>query len=328
MSSGNDGLSNSDKEYRFTITDGLVTAYYEIEDGIEEQESIDSDDSFVVDGNQITLTKQTSDGTETTVFSDPDGNGFYAITSETSDDTVNSGEEDHSDDDDHSYDDDDHEEDDSDDDNDDDADDDHKSGHEHKSFQFTITDGVVTAVYEWDDGEWEQKSIDDDGSETYTVEGSEVVRTETKPFGVEITRYADTDEDGIYLRVSEEWQITPGSSSVIPQLGETLRYAPTDDDDYIAVRSGEDCAGGQGADGFVIREAAHLRIEDFDSLEDDTLIFDTGLGLTSIDHLASFITEFHHDGQDFIVNFGADVSITLVGVQPNEISWDDVSVLS
>ena len=311
MSSEQDNLSSSDKEFRFTITDGLVTAYYEIEDGLEEQESIDSDDSFVVEDGQITLTKQTSDGTETTVFSDPDGDGFYVITSETSDDNGSSGEDDHGDDE-----------------NDDHSDDDHGSDDEHKSFQFTITDDVVTAVYEWDDGEWKQQSIDDDGSETYTVEGSEVVRTETKPFGLEITRYADTDGDGIYLRVSEEWQISPDSNGVVPQLGETLRYSPTDDDDYIAVRGGEDCAGGQGADGFVIREAAHLRIEDFNSLDDDMLIFDTGLGLTSIDHLASFIKEIHQDGEDFIVNFGVDVSITLVGVQPNEISWDDVSVLS
>lgn len=326
MSSGHDDFSGSDKEYRFTITEGLVTAYYEIEDGIEEQESIDSDDSFVIGDHQITLTKQTSDGTEITVFSDPDGDGHYVITSESGDDTGSSDDDGVDDVDDDSGDDDD--DDDSEDDSDDDSDDDHGSGHEHKSFQFVITDGEVTAVYELDDGEWEQKSIDDDGSETYTVEGSEVVRTETKPFGVEITRYADADGDGIYLRVSEEWQISPDGNGVVPQLGETLRYSPTDDDDYIAVRGGEDCNGGLGADGFVVREAAHLRIEDFNSLEDDTLIFDTGLGLTSIDHLASFITEIHHDGQDFIVNFGVDVSITLVGVQPNEISWDDVSVLS
>ena len=86
---------------------------------------------------------------------------------------------------------------------------------------------------------------------------------------------------------------------------------------------------GHGADDFIIREAAHLRIADFNSLDDhDSLVFDTGLGLTSIAQLASFVTDLHHDGQDFIVHFGDDVSITLVGVQPDQISWDDVSVMS
>ncbi|AEJ03025.1 hypothetical protein Nit79A3_3294 [Nitrosomonas sp. Is79A3] len=208
---------------------------------------------------------------------------------------------------------------------------DDSSGHDHKAFKFTIVDGKVTEVFEQDDGSWKSKSIDDDGSETYTVEGSEVIRTEVKPFGTETTHYADMDADGVYLRVSEQWQISPDA----PPDGhhfkfeDDLSFSPSDGDDHIAVRGGEDCHGGNGADDFVIREAAHLRIADFNSLEDhDTLVFDTGLGLTSIAQLASFVTDAHHDGQDFIVHFGDDVSITLVGVQPDQISWDDVSVMS
>ena len=77
--------------------------------------------------------------------------------------------------------------------------DDDSSGHEHKAFKFTIVDSKVTAAFELDDGVWESKSIDDDGSETYVVEGTEVVRTEVKAFGTEITRYADVDGDGTYL---------------------------------------------------------------------------------------------------------------------------------
>lgn len=208
---------------------------------------------------------------------------------------------------------------------------DDSSGHDHKAFKFTVVDGKVTEVFEQDDGAWKSESIDDDGSETYTVEGSEVIRTEVKPFGTETTHYADVDADGVYLRVSEQWQSSPDA----PPDGhhfkfeDDLSFSPSDGDDHIAVRGGEDCHGGNGADDFVIREAAHLRIADFNSLDDhDTLVFDTGLGLTSIAQLASFVTDVHHDGQDFIVHFGDDVSITLVGVQPDQISWDDVSVLS
>ncbi|MBA3754824.1 MAG: hypothetical protein H0X02_00715 [Nitrosomonas sp.] len=56
--------------------------------------------------------------------------------------------------------------------------------------------------------------------------------------------------------------------------------------------------------------------------------FDTSLGLTSVDHLASFVTGSHHDGASFIVDSGPDASMTLVGMQPDQISWNDVSVLS
>lgn len=300
----NDDSSDDHKQFTFTIQDGVVTAYFEVENGITEQESIDSADTFVIDDNlnQITLTKQTSNGPEITVFSDVDDDGFYTVASSDSDDFN--------------------------DDNDDDDHEDDQSGHDHKAFMFDIENGEVTAVFELDDGVWKPKSIDDDGSETYTVDGADVIRTEVKPFGTEITRYSDTDLDGVYFRASEQWQISPDASGIVPQLHETLRFSPTDDDDFIAVREGEDCFGGHGADDFVIREAAHLRINDFNSLEDDMLVFDTGLGLTSQAHLASFVTGIHHDGQNFIVDFGPDVSITLVGVQPDQISWDDVSVLS
>lgn len=56
--------------------------------------------------------------------------------------------------------------------------------------------------------------------------------------------------------------------------------------------------------------------------------FDTGFGLTSMDHLASFVTGSHHDGASFIVDFWSDASITREDVQPDQISWNDVSVLS
>lgn len=203
----------------------------------------------------------------------------------------------------------------------------------HKAFQFTIVGGEVTEVFEIKDGVPEPKSIDDDGSETYTVSSDGVVtRTEVKPLGTEITRYADIDGDALYNRISEQWQ----SASDAPddsghfKFEDNLSYSATDEDDHIAVRGGEDCHGGKGADDFVIREAAHLRIADFSSSEDGLIIFDIGLGLLSVDQLASYVTDIHRsdDDQDLIVDFGSTASITLVGVPSDQISWDDVSVLS
>ncbi len=306
MNSEYDDSSSSNKQFQFTIENGAVAALFEVENGyITEQESIDSNDSFVIDGNQITHTKQTTNGPELTVYSDPDGDQLYDITSE-SDNTDDDG------------------------DNDDDGIDHTPESGEHKAFQFTIVDDQVTEVFEIKDGVSEPKPIDDD-DETYTVESDGVVvRTEVEPFGTEITRFADIDGDTLYNRISEQFVAnTTGSGPFV--LEDDLSYSPTDDDDLIAVRGEEDCQGGNGADQFVFREAAHLRIGDFSSSTGDSLVFDTGLGLTSIEQLQGFVTGTHQDGENFVVDFGPDVSITFVGVQaeqPGQISWDDVSVLS
>ncbi len=217
--------------------------------------------------------------------------------------------------------------------NDDRSSDDNSSGGinvsgNHKAFKFEIVNGQVTAVYEVKEGELKSKSLTDGGRKSYTVDGNDVIRTEIKPFGTEITRYSDDNGDGIYLRTSEQWQVSSNSNGVTPKFTDIIHFSHTSGDDRIAVRSGEDCRGGNGADDFVVREAAHLHIGDFSSREGDLLIFDTGLGLTSRDQLASYVTDTHHDGQNFIVNFGSDVSITLVGVQADQVSWNDVSVLS
>lgn len=202
----------------------------------------------------------------------------------------------------------------------DDFNDDSPQSGSHKQFKFTISNGVVTHILEFKEGSYRSKSIDAD--DIYTVGANGVVEhRELKPLGTEIIRYADADNDGVYNRISEQWI---GSRFV---LKDDLKYLPTDGNDLIAVRGGEDSHGGKGSDDFVIREANHLRIGDFISNDDD-LVFDTGLGLTSRDHLARLIHEIRQENSNFVVDFGSGASITLVGVHFHQISWDDVSVLS
>lgn len=202
------------------------------------------------------------------------------------------------------------------------------SGGGGKAFKFTIVDGEVKQVFEVKDGVDEPKPIDDDGSESYTVESGEVVRKEINAFGTEFTRYADFDEDGIYNRISERWQGNDDSPGPHFRHDGDLSYLPTESNDSMVVRAGEDCSGGQGADDFYIREAGDLRIGDFKSSEDNSIIFDTGFGLTSKDELRNYVTDAHYDGDDLVVEFVGNVAtITLVGVGA-DISWDDVQVLS
>lgn len=204
--------------------------------------------------------------------------------------------------------------------------DDSPSSGDHKQFRFTIENDKVTKVFEVKDGQLKPKSIDSD--ESYEVDGSTIVHTEQKLLGTELTRYADARGDGIYTRISEIWKPNTDSSDRGFQFLNELRYLPTDDSDDIAVRGGEDSYGRKGEDSFVIREAAHLRIADFSADENDDIVFDTGLGLTSKEQIASYVKEYHQEGDDFVVDFGPGISIRLVGVHSDQISWDNVSVLS
>lgn len=296
MSTVNDDSSNSNKHFEFTFDDnGEVTAFYEVENDVRTQESIGTDDFFEVDGTTITQVKSSSNDPVEIVYSDPEADGTYVITSDSS----NTGGEDNS------------------------------SGG-GKGYKFTIDAGNnITAVFEVKDGEEKPLPIDDDGTETYTVgDNNTVVRTDEEVgVGSEITVYDDTDGDKIYHRLSEQW--APDSPGTGPfKIEDRLVYTGTDDSEKIAVRDGEDCHGGGGKDDFVLREAGNLRIADYSSSDDGLIIFDTGLGLTSKEEVQGYVTDLHYEGDDLVVVFGSAATVTLVGVPSDQISWDNVDVQS
>ena len=87
--------------------------------------------------------------------------------------------------------------------------------------------------------------------------------------------------------------------------------------------------GGAGADSFVMREIGDGIASDFDA-EEDQLVIDTGLGLSSTEQLASFVTSVNYDetSQILSVDFGGVATLTVVGIAADQISWDIVTVLS
>lgn len=304
-------MSSGNEVYRFDIANNQVIGVFKFDDGRWKDKTFDRDGNktYSLEGNDVIRTETDYSGVEITRFSDTNGDGLFSKISKQWQNDINPAfrtDFDGSDSNDRSS-----------------SNDFHENG--HKAYQFDIANNQVVRVLEFDDGGWKDKTFDHDGNKTYVVEGSDVIRTETKHSGIEITRYADTDGDGLFNRVSEQWQ---GQSTDGFRVRENLRYDSSGSDDLIAVRAGDDSYGGLGSDDFVIREAAHLRIGDFDANEGDSLVFDTGFGLTSIDDLANFVTGTRYDGQDFIVDFGSDTSITLVGVQPDQIGWNNVEVLS
>lgn len=69
-------------------------------------------------------------------------------------------------------------------------------------YKFQITNNQITQVFEVDRyGRLERETIDWD--ESYTLDGLDVIKTETDHGGVEITRYSDVNGDGLFFKISE-----------------------------------------------------------------------------------------------------------------------------
>ncbi len=89
---------------------------------------------------------------------------------------------------------------------------------------------------------------------------------------------------------------------------------------HVDTRPGEACRGEEGAEDFVFHDKGHWTIDNYNGQEGDMLDF-TEYGLTR-EEIASHITNITIEADTFIVNFGDNVSITLVGQPP---TWDNVN---
>ena len=69
----------------------------------------------------------------------------------------------------------------------------------NKGYQFTVLNGAVTAVYEIKNGRAEFEKMDRD--ETWSVDGSNIVKTETEHGRIETTIYTDINGDGIFAKM-------------------------------------------------------------------------------------------------------------------------------
>lgn len=171
-------MSDSDR-YKFTIVDGFVTEVYEYDDGVWEREPIEANELYQVSGSNVFRYENYGSFIETKIYSDPDGDGVYVESGSRTTDSP------------------------SDDSSSDDISDDDSSGDSHEDdwYKFTLVDGQVTEVYEYDDGVWELDSID--SNETFEVSGDNIIETETYGAFVETKVYTDPDGDGIYIELHD-----------------------------------------------------------------------------------------------------------------------------
>ncbi len=305
---------------RFTVENGNITAVYEFDDGYWKFDGPDHGETWTWSASSVTK-REFDDGVwKTSTYTDSDSDGIFLKATETA-----NAHADDSNDDDHS----------------DDRDDD--DGHETyqgdaigltsgaafsgaEKYRFDIQGDSVLLAYENEHGTW--RSETNDAGTSYQVDGADVLKIEAKRYGQEVTRYADSDGDGLYVKLHEQWVGAATETNVAtPQITTPLSHIHSDGDDMIAVRGNAAAVGGAGADCFVIREGAHLEVNDF-AVHHDRIIFDTGLGLSSFEQLLSFVTRADYDGQKLVVSFGEQVSLTLVGVNPASLSAGDFEVLS
>lgn len=199
----------------------------------------------------------------------------------------------------------------------------------YKLYDFGIVNGQVTQVLKTEHGVTKNERID--ANEVYTVQGTEVIKTETKAYGQEVTRYVDPDGDGLYAKFSEQWlpSTSAASGGTAPVTTQPLYDRGGDSDDHLAVRAGQDPAlGGQGADTFVVREWGHVTIGDFHHDQHDRLVFDMGQGVNSVQALAQRVTDLRWQGDDLVLEMGDQASVTVVGARVNGIGLEDLDVLS
>lgn len=72
-----------------------------------------------------------------------------------------------------------------------------------KPYKFTITNGVVTSVYEYDHGRFKYEGID--RNESYTFDGVNVTKTEYDDGRLKTSIYSDTNGDGIFYKTTQQF---------------------------------------------------------------------------------------------------------------------------
>lgn len=73
----------------------------------------------------------------------------------------------------------------------------------NKAYQFTISGNTVTAVYEVERGHVKVERMDSD--ETWSFDGTNVIKTEWDDGRLETTTYTDANSDGLFLKTSKTY---------------------------------------------------------------------------------------------------------------------------
>lgn len=105
-------------------------------------------------------------------------------------------------------------------------------------YSFDISNGVIVGVWEIDRKGKHQERME--ANETWTIDGSNVIKVEVEYGKTETTTYSDPDGDGIYVKVSETYSYDSGSSAGWTGSSGDDHYEGTSNNDYINGGNGND----------------------------------------------------------------------------------------
>lgn len=232
----NNGIQDSLETHRFTLQGNSVVSVQEFDDGYWKTERIERNETYSFDGKYITKTETERYGTEVTKYVDADGDGIYAA--------INSSGVGYDDLSRYEY-----------------AND---GSRRYEQYKFTVNNGEVTEIFETKSGQLKPEYPD--WNETYSIDGSEIVKIEAEYYGSEVTRYQDLDGDGYYTEVSYDWlprqqaagitseQLLSVSNMTQSQVGTEFNdnLLGTDGDDYLFSGNGDDRVDALDGDDLIV----------------------------------------------------------------------------
>jgi hypothetical protein len=182
-----------DDGYRFTLADGQVTNLQEFDDGLWKDEEINPNESWSFDGTTLTKTQTNRGRVKTSTYLDTDEDGIFTKSGRdsvtgfrsrgrrasyynTSSQTNDRGLD--------------------------------------NGYRFTLVDGQVTNLQEFDDGLWKNERIR--RNESWSFDGANLIQEERKRYGAEVTTFSDPDGDGIFSKASEAF--TPLAFGLDPSV--------------------------------------------------------------------------------------------------------------
>lgn len=287
--------NNSNKSYKFSIVNSAVTAVYEVKNNRSKLEKMDGNETWFVEGTNVIKIELDHGRLETTVFSDADGDGVFLKTSKSYSEASKAptlG----------------------------------MVGSSQNGYQFDVANDSVTAVYEIERGYKSQERID--LNETWTVNGSNIIKTEVERGITETSTYTDADGDGVFTKVSKSYVSTDGTlwTGSSGSDSDDIWKGNNNDDHFYAGNGNDRLTGGNGADDLYGADG------------DDQLNGDSGTddlyggigndvlsGGDGLDHLEGGLDNDRLDGGsgDDYLNGGAGVDSMLGGLGNDDLYGED-----
>jgi hypothetical protein len=270
----------ADDGYRFDIANGAITAVYEIENGVSEREHVEPNETWSINADQIIHREYDHGVLKEKILADNDGDGIYTPIARSYAREVNTS---------------------------------HASLElldlEDHLYQFDSANGVVQQAYEVSDGLIKPDFSDD--NESWSIDGQNVIKTESEYGIVSKTVFSDADGDGLYERVSSTHQDSAGRD-----LPDSLDVTPL----FVAMRA--------GVTEYVLPErfsgpsALNLQFQLIDSTKNAVLVGSEQNDFIKVDHDSSTGKAADGSGGNDVIDGGVGSAFITGGAGTNTFFLD------